>query len=119
MTGIPQKRRLRRSEGRPVIGQFALGVAWASVALYFGWKEYLRKDAMEDAVIDLATTIGLEASRPVLESLQTVLVTAARPDWTILSLVALFISLRAFFTIIGEARLRGVNARLKAMLPDL
>lgn len=101
-----------RSEGRPIIGRMAVFVAWLAVALYFGWREALRKAQLDEAIVDLSHSLGADIPAVAARDLQVVIDRAGQPDGTALALLALLIAARSFFTIVGETRLQAFNARI-------
>ncbi|WP_371157879.1 hypothetical protein [Jannaschia sp. 2305UL9-9] len=103
----------------PAVGHLAVCAAWAAVALFFGWKEFSRQDQLEQAVTALARSIAPTASPEVLTDLHAVVVATGRPDWTILALLALIISLRSLYSAIGVDRLARINTAAASVLRRL
>jgi hypothetical protein len=105
----------RRSEGRPIVGHLAVFTAWIAVAVWFGWHEGARRDALENAVTDVGS-LDWSASPEMVDAVARLTSAAAEPDWTPLFAVALLIAFRSFYSAIGTARLDHLNARVMGML---
>ncbi|GIT92825.1 hypothetical protein JANAI62_32830 [Jannaschia pagri] len=107
----------QQTQGKPA--HLFVFLAWGAVAVFFGRLEHLRKQALQEAIVQMTDHVDARTNPELLTDLNAVLAAAGDPDWTMLSILALVIALRSFYRFVGEVRLTRANAHIVSALRKL